>query len=84
MLGFGIIGYVLRSSSSRRAGNLALVLGPMMEKSLRTTLETPAADYAIFLDRPLSARAARRPVIVLGTLLFEPARSQAVAGRRCG
>ena len=32
---------------------LALILGPFMEKSLRTSLEMSAGSYAIFFTRPL-------------------------------
>ena len=32
---------------------LGLILGPTMEKSLRTSLEMSAGDYAIFFTRPL-------------------------------
>ena len=34
---------------------LALILGPFMEKSLRTSLEMSAGDFSIFLTRPISA-----------------------------
>jgi putative tricarboxylic transport membrane protein len=32
---------------------LGLILGPALEKSLRTSLEMSAGDYAIFFTRPL-------------------------------
>lgn len=55
MLGFGVVGYLLRKLDFPLApAILALVLGPMMEKSLRTTLEISAGDFSIFLERPLA------------------------------
>ena len=61
MLGFGIIGYLLRKLDFPIApAILALILGPMMEKSLRTTLEISGGSFAD-LPRPAGgARAARR------------------------
>jgi putative tricarboxylic transport membrane protein len=55
MLGFGVLGYILRKLDLPLApAILALILGPMMEKSLRTTLEISGGSFAIFLDRPLA------------------------------
>jgi putative tricarboxylic transport membrane protein len=34
---------------------LALILGPFMEKSLRTSLEMSGGDFTIFATRPISA-----------------------------
>ena len=51
---------------------LALILGPMMERSLRTTLEISAGSFAIFLDRPLALALLTVPVIVLGFMLLRP------------
>ena len=56
MLAFGVIGYVLRKLGFPLApAVLALILGPFMEKSLRTSLEMSAGDFTIFLTRPISA-----------------------------
>lgn len=56
MLVFGIIGYFLRKLGLPIApAVLALILGPFMEKSLRTSLEMSGGDFAIFLTRPISA-----------------------------
>jgi putative tricarboxylic transport membrane protein len=71
MLGFGVVGYLLRKLDFPLApAILALILGPMMEKSLRTTLEISAGDFAIFLDRPiaLTLLALAAMVIVFGAL----------------
>ena len=54
MLGFGIIGYFLRKLDLPAApAVLGLILGPFMEKSMRTALEMSGGDFAIFVDRPL-------------------------------
>jgi putative tricarboxylic transport membrane protein len=73
MLGFGIIGYLLRKLDFPIApAILALILGPMMEKSLRTTLEISGGSFAIFLDRPVALTLLAVPVIVIGFLIFKP------------
>jgi putative tricarboxylic transport membrane protein len=56
MLVFGIIGYFCRKLGLPLApAVLALILGPFMEKSLRTSLEMSAGDFTIFVTRPISA-----------------------------
>jgi putative tricarboxylic transport membrane protein len=73
MLGFGILGYLLRKLDFPIApAILALILGPMMERSLRTTLEISGGSFAIFLDRPVALALLTIPVIVIGFLLFKP------------
>lgn len=73
MLGFGIIGYLLRKLDFPLApAILALILGPMMEKSLRTTLEISGGSFAIFLDRPVALALLAIPLIVLAAMLLRP------------
>jgi putative tricarboxylic transport membrane protein len=73
MLGFGVIGYLLRKLDFPLApAILALILGPMMEKSLRTTLEISAGSFTIFLDRPVALALLAIPLLVLAALLFRP------------
>ncbi len=73
MLGFGIIGYVLRKLDFPLApAILAMILGPMMEKSLRTTLEISGGSFAIFLDRPVALVLLVIPTIVLAVLIVRP------------
>jgi putative tricarboxylic transport membrane protein len=73
MLGFGILGYLLRKLDFPIApAILALILGPMMERSLRTTLEISGGSFAIFLDRPVALALLAIPVIVIAFLLFKP------------
>lgn len=73
MLGFGAIGYLLRKLEFPLApAILAMILGPMMEKSLRTTLEISNGSFAIFLDRPVALVLLIIPAIILGVLLLRP------------
>lgn len=73
MLGFGVLGYILRKLDFPLApAILALILGPMMERSLRTTLEISAGSFSIFLERPLALALLTVPVIVLGFMLLRP------------
>jgi putative tricarboxylic transport membrane protein len=56
MLVFGVVGYLCRKLGLPLApAALALILGPFMEKSLRTSLEMSGGDFGIFLTRPISA-----------------------------
>ena len=55
MLLFGVVGYLLRKLNMPLApAVLALILGPFMEKSLRTSLEISGGDFTIFVTRPIS------------------------------
>lgn len=73
MLGFGIIGYILRKLDFPLApAILALILGPMMEKSLRTTLEISGGSFAIFLERPVALALLAIPLLVLAAMLLRP------------
>ncbi len=56
MLIFGIFGYLNRKIAFEGAPFiLAMVLGPMMEKSLRTSLLMSHGNLEIFVTRPISA-----------------------------
>lgn len=53
--GFGIAGYLLRKADYPMAPLvLALVLGPLMEKSFRQTLIAEQGNVLAFIERPLS------------------------------
>lgn len=53
---FGILGYILRKADYPLAPLvLALVLGPLMEKSFRQSLVMEQGNVMVFLERPLSA-----------------------------
>ncbi|MDX2158854.1 MAG: tripartite tricarboxylate transporter permease [Hyphomicrobiaceae bacterium] len=55
MLGFGVIGYLLRKLDFPLApAILGLILGPQLEKSLRTSLEMSAGSFWIFINRPIT------------------------------
>jgi len=56
MFGFGIIGYLMRKLEFPAApAVLGLVLGPMVERSLRQSLTISQGDLTIFITRPISA-----------------------------
>ena len=56
MLLFGIVGYLLRKLNYPVApAVLAIVLGPLAERSLRQTLIGSQGDMSIFVTRPISA-----------------------------
>jgi putative tricarboxylic transport membrane protein len=66
MLGFGVIGFALRKLDFPLApAILGLILGPQLEKSLRTSLEMSAGDFTIFLTRPITLTLLILSVIVL-------------------
>ena len=66
MLLFGIIGYLLRKIDFPLApAILGLILGPQLEKSLRTSLEMSAGSYSIFFTRPITVTLIILSVIIL-------------------
>jgi len=66
MLAMGGIGYVLRKTGFDLAPvALGLVLGPMLELSLRQSLALSGGTYGIFLDRPIAV-----VMLALGLLLL--------------
>jgi putative tricarboxylic transport membrane protein len=66
MLVFGVIGYFCRKLGLPLApAVLALILGPFMEKSLRTSLEMSAGDFTIFVTRPISATLIACAVLII-------------------
>src|SRR5690606_10051336 len=71
MVLFGAIGYALRKLDMPLApAVLALILGPFMEKSLRTSLAISGGDFSVFFTRPLSATLifASAVILVVSTL----------------
>ncbi|MDD7834226.1 MULTISPECIES: tripartite tricarboxylate transporter permease [Paenarthrobacter] len=55
MIAFGLLGLALRHLDIPLAPMvLTLVLGPLMERSLRESLEISQGDFGIFLNRPIS------------------------------
>ncbi len=64
--GFGVAGYMLRKAEYPLAPLvLALVLGPLMEKSFRQTLIAEQGNVLAFVERPLSGA-----FIALSALFF--------------
>ncbi|MGH7887181.1 MAG: tripartite tricarboxylate transporter permease, partial [Candidatus Binatia bacterium] len=56
MIAFGIIGFLMRKAGFEGAPFiLALVLGPIMETSLRQSLIISRGSFAIFYNRPVAA-----------------------------
>ncbi|MBI2297110.1 MAG: tripartite tricarboxylate transporter permease [Betaproteobacteria bacterium] len=72
MLVFGVVGYFLRKLGMPLApAVLALILGPFMEKSLRTSLEMSAGDFSIFLTRPISATLMGCAALIIAVSAFQ-------------
>lgn len=72
LIGFGLLGYVMRRVGFDLAPLvLALVLGPMMERSFREAMMISSGDLTVFLTRPISAALLAMGVlaVVLPTLL---------------
>jgi putative tricarboxylic transport membrane protein len=56
MIVFGILGYVLRKGGFPAAPLiLAMILGPILERSLQQAMISSAGDPLIFLEKPMSA-----------------------------
>ena len=56
MFAFGVIGYLMRKLEFPAApAVLGLVLGPLVERSLRQSLTISHGDLSIFVTRPISA-----------------------------
>jgi putative tricarboxylic transport membrane protein len=56
IVGFGVAGYLLRKASYPMAPLvLALVLGPLMEKSFRQSMISEHGNLLVFVERPISA-----------------------------
>jgi len=66
MVVFGVLGYIFRKLDWPLAPTvLALILGPMTERALRTSLEISGGDISIFFKRPISATLLIVAIIVL-------------------
>jgi putative tricarboxylic transport membrane protein len=74
MIACGVIGYGLRKTDLPLAPLiLGLILGPFIEKSLRTSLEMSGGDFSIFYTRPISLGLLLAAAVVLvGSLLRPP------------
>jgi putative tricarboxylic transport membrane protein len=71
MVTFGLIGYLVKKCKYEAAPLvLALVLGPMMETSLRLSLVISEGEFGIFFKRPISASFLIMALIILLSPLF--------------
>jgi putative tricarboxylic transport membrane protein len=72
MLAFGIIGYLLKKIDVPTVPLvLTLILGPLMEKGLRKSLEMSAGDPGIFIDRPVAAVLLTIAAAFLATAVYQ-------------
>ena len=66
MMAFGLLGYIFRKLDMPLAPfALTLILGPMMEKALRQSLEMSGGELSVFYTRPLTAALLAIAVIIL-------------------
>ncbi|HWC03796.1 MAG TPA: tripartite tricarboxylate transporter permease [Methylomirabilota bacterium] len=76
MTAFGVLGYLLRKLDIPAAPLvLTMVLGPLMERALRQSLEISGGDASIFFTRPISAAALAIAAAFAVTSLLQVARS---------
>ena len=70
MVFFGVMGYVLRKFAFPAAPFiLAMILGPMLEKTLQQSLIGSGGSFMTFFDRPIAATL----LIAAGLLMLTPA-----------
>jgi putative tricarboxylic transport membrane protein len=82
MIGCGVIGYGMRKIDLPIAPLvLGLILGPFIEKNLRTSLEMSAGDFSIFFTRPLCVAllAVAALILVASALRLAPTEVRAAA-----
>jgi putative tricarboxylic transport membrane protein len=71
MLGFGVLGYVMRKFDFDTAPLvLAFLLGPMMEVAMRQSLILSQGSFAIFVTRPIAAACLGIAVLLLLSNVF--------------
>jgi putative tricarboxylic transport membrane protein len=71
MLGFGVLGYVMRKFDFDTAPLvLAFLLGPMMEVAMRQSLILSQGRFTIFVTRPLAAACLGIAVLLLLSNVF--------------
>ena len=73
MVFFGVVGYLLRKFAFPASPFiLAMILGPMLEKTLQQSLIASGGDFLTFLNRPISASL----LVAAGLLMLTPAAKQ--------
>lgn len=71
-LGFGLLGYAFRKLDIPLAPLvLTMILGPLMERGLRQSLEMSQGDVSILFTRPLSATLLAIALLVIATSTFK-------------
>jgi putative tricarboxylic transport membrane protein len=71
---FGVLGYVLRKLDIPAAPLiLTMVLGPLMERALRQSLDISQGDFTIFVTRPISAVTLAIAVLFVATSVMQVA-----------
>ena len=71
MLAFGIVGYLFKKLDIPSAPLvLTLILGPLMERGLRQSLEMSRGDFSIFFTRPISGTLLAIAAVVIVTSTF--------------
>ena len=73
MVFFGVVGYLLRKFAFPASPFiLAMILGPMLEKTLQQSLIASGGDFLTFLNRPISASL----LVAASFLMLTPAAKQ--------
>jgi putative tricarboxylic transport membrane protein len=73
MMVFGVFGYLIRKTRFPAAPLvLAMILGPMLERSVQQSLMMAGGEFMIFLRRPLSATL----LLLAGLLILTPVARQ--------
>lgn len=83
MVLFGVLGYLFKKLDFPVAPLvLTLILGPLMEKGLRLSLELSQGDFSVFYTRPISATllVLAALIIILSAVRFKPFRSSVIRG----
>jgi putative tricarboxylic transport membrane protein len=71
MLAFGLVGYAFKKLDIPTAPMvLTMILGPLMERGLRQSLEMSRGDFSILVTRPISATLLAIAAIVILTSTF--------------
>ena len=74
MLGFGILGYVMRKLDYEPAPLcLAFILGPILESSLQQSLIISQGSFMIFVTRPIACACFGATLLLLLTIFLRPA-----------
>ena len=83
LLGFGLLGLGMRLFGFPTAPLiLALILGNIMEESMRRALQISGGDWTTFIDKPISLALLVIAVLSLGLPLLKKRRSKAAAAAK--